>query len=276
MLGYSNLLGMWVIPSNLSDPFFFEAAGHRLRTQWIGAPEAATHGAVVFLHEGLGSIPQWKGFPEAVCRATGRRGLVYERWGFGGSERLVLPRPRDYLNIEAETVLPEVLDVCGIARPILIGHSDGASIALLFAAAFPERAAGCVSMAAHAFVEDITLAGIRGVVARWESGDIRGYLERYHGDNTDTAFLGWAETWLRPDFRDWAMVDCLPRVTCPVLVMQGEDDEYGSAAQVEAIAAGVSGRAEAVLLPGCGHSPHLQARETVLSRITAFLADLPA
>jgi len=257
-----------------AEPFFIEAAGHRLRAQWIGAPEAAPGGTLVFLHEGLGSIPQWRDFPEAVCRAAGRRGLVFERWGFGGSDRLVLPRPRDYLNIEAEEVLPEVLDACGIARPILIGHSDGASIALLFAAAFPERAAACISMAAHVFVEDVTLAGIRGVVARWESGDLRARLARYHGDNTDTVFRGWAETWLRPDFRDWAMVDRLPRVTCPVLVMQGEDDEHGSAAQVDAIASGTAGRADAVLLPDCGHSPHLQARDAVLARISAFLTDL--
>ena len=255
-----------------ADPFFVEAAGHRLRAQWIGAPDATTEGTLVFLHEGLGSIPQWKGFPDAVCRASGRRGLVYERWGFGGSDRLVLPRPLNYMSIEAEEGLPEVLDICGIARPILIGHSDGASIALLFAAAFPERAAACISMAAHVFVEDITLAGIRGVVVRWESGDLRDRLVRYHGDNTDTVFRGWAETWLRPGFRDWIMADRLPRVICPVLVMQGEDDEHGSASQVEAIAGGVSGPVEAVLIPNCGHSPHLQAREAVLSRITAFLA----
>jgi len=258
-----------------ADAFFVAAAGHRLRAQWVGDPGAAAEGALVFLHEGLGSIPQWKDFPEALCRATGRRGLVYERWGFGGSERLILPRPRDYLTGEAEAALPEVLDACGIARPVLVGHSDGASIALLFAAAFPERAAACVSLAAHVFVEDITITGIRGVVARWESGDLRGRLARYHGGNTETMFRGWAETWLRPDFRDWVMVDRLPRVTCPVLVMQGEDDEHGSAAQVTAIAAGVSGRAETALLPGCGHSPHLEAREIVLSRIAAFLAGLP-
>lgn len=258
-----------------ADSFFVGAGGHRLRAQWIGAPGAAPDGTLVFLHEGLGSIPQWKGFPEAVCQETGRRGLVYERWGFGGSEGLILPRPTNYLNIEAEQVLPEVLEACGLTRPILVGHSDGASIALLFAAAFPERAAACISMAAHVFVEDFTLAGIRDVVARWETGDLRARLARYHGDNTETVFRGWAETWLRPDFRDWTMIDRLPRVVCPVLALQGEDDEHGSATQVEAIAGGVSGPVEAALIPNCGHSPHLQAQAVVLARIAAFLAGLP-
>lgn len=257
-------------------PFFLEAAGHRLRARWVGAPDAAPDGALVFLHEGLGSIPQWQGFPEAVCRAVGARALVYERWGFGGSERLVLPRPIDYLYREAEETLPQVLAACGIERPILVGHSDGASIALLYAAAYPERPTACVSMAAHVFVEDVTIAGIRDVVTRWQDGDLRDRLMRYHGDNTETVFHGWADTWLRPDFRAWNMVDRLPRVVCPVLVMQGEDDEHGSAAQVEAIARGVSGPAETVLIPGCGHSPHLQARDAVLTRIAAFIAGLPA
>lgn len=257
-------------------PFFLEAAGHRLRACWVGAAEAAAGGNLVFLHEGLGSLAQWRDFPEAVCRTVGGRGLVYERWGFGGSERLALPRPTDYLHREAEEALPEVLAACDIDKPILIGHSDGASVALLYAAAYPERARACVSLAAHVFVEDVTIAGIRDVIARWDGGDLRDRLARYHGGNTEAMFRGWAETWLRPDFRAWDMVDHLPRIVCPVLVMQGEDDEHGSVAQVETIAKGVSGPVETLLIPGCGHSPHLQARDAVLARIADFVTGLGA
>ena len=259
----------------MSDqPFTIEAGGHRLRAQWVAGPAEAGATALVFLHEGLGSIGQWRGFPAELCRATGLPGLIYERWGFGGSDRLELPRPTDYLAVEAERALPEVLAACGIARPILVGHSDGGSIALLFASAFPKDVVACVSMAAHVFVEDVTIAGIREVVARWKAGDLKPRLAKYHGANTVTMFRGWAETWLRPDFRGWNIEDRLAAITCPLLVIQGEDDEHGSVAQVEAIAQGASGRAEAVMIPACGHSPHLEAGETVVSRIAVFVAAL--
>jgi pimeloyl-ACP methyl ester carboxylesterase len=257
-----------------SDAFFIEAAGRRLRAQWIGGPAEDTRPVLVFLHEGLGGIGQWRGVPEELCRLAGLRGLVYERWGFGESERLILPRPSDYMTHEAEQALPEVLEVCGITRPILIGHSDGGSIALLHAAAHPENTKACVSIAAHVFVEEITLKGIRGVVAHWESGDLKPRLARYHGDNTETMFRGWAETWLRPDFRDWTIEAHLPAVACPLLVMQGERDEHATLAQVEAIAHGVSGPVETCIVPGCAHSPHLEAREDVLARMARFIAAL--
>jgi pimeloyl-ACP methyl ester carboxylesterase len=197
------------------------AAGHRLRAQWLGGPRAPDGRALVFLHQGLGSIPQWRGFPAALCQATGLPGLAYERWGFGGSEALVLPRPADHLDVEAERALPEVLGACAIARPVLIGHSDGGTIALLHAAAFPDRVAACITEAAHVFVEDIGRQAIRGVMARWQSGDLRARLAKYHGPNTEAMFRGWAETWLGPEFRDWTMEARLPAITCPTLVIQG-------------------------------------------------------
>ncbi len=254
------------------DSFFVAAAGHRLRAQRLGRPADAATPTLVFLHEGLGGIGQWRGVPEDLCRATGLPGLVYERWGFGQSDPLALPRPKDYMTIEAEQALPEILAACGIARPVLVGHSDGGSIALLHAAAFPRRVAACVTIAAHVFVEDETIAGIRAVVARWDGGDLKPRLARYHGDNTETMFRGWAETWLRPDFRNWNIVACLPRIICPTLVIQGENDEHATLAQVEAIARGVAGACETYIAPDCGHSPHLEARTPVLACIGDFIS----
>ena len=226
------------------------AGGRRLAVRRIEAPADARDPAaptLVFLHEGLGSIAQWRDFPDALCRAVGLPGLVYERWGFGASEPLELPRPRDYLEREAERFLPDVLAACGIARPILIGHSDGGTIALLHAAAFPERPLAIVTEAAHVFVEEVTLTGVRAAAAQWEQGALKTGLWRYHGGQAESVFRGWAETWLRADFRDWSMVDRLGAITSPLLATQGADDEYGTAAQVEAIVAGVSGPATALM-----------------------------
>ena len=257
---------------------FFDvtAAGHRLRAQWIGGAGAPGARSLVFLHQGLGSIPQWKGFPVALCRATGLAGLVYERWGFGGSETLALPRPANHLDLEAERVLPEVLEACAVTRPVLIGHSDGGTIALIHAAAFADRVAACLTEAAHVFVEATGREAIRAVMARWETGDLRARLARYHGPNTEAMFRGWAETWLRADFRDWNMEARLPAITCPTLAIQGADDAHGSRAQVEALARGVSGPVETWMVPNCGHSPHLEAREAVVARMAEFIAALPA
>ena len=256
------------------ERFQVSAGGRRLQAERLIPAAAGEAPALVFLHEGLGSISQWKDVPAALSRMTGCQALVYDRWGFGGSEALVLPRPRDYLEIEATEALPEVLAACGIDRPILIGHSDGGSIALLYAAAFPEKVTACVTEAAHVFVEEVTLAGIREAAELWRTTDLKARLAKYHGANTENVFRGWVETWLRPDFRDWNIVGRLASIACPLLVIQGEDDEYGTAAQVDAIVAGSSGPATPLIIPGCAHIPHHQARESVLDAIARFLATL--
>ncbi|MHA1151584.1 MAG: alpha/beta fold hydrolase [Alphaproteobacteria bacterium] len=255
--------------------FHVNAAGHRLRAQWIGGPVTTEQKVLVFLHEGLGSIPQWKGFPAALCRATGLPGLVYERWGYGGSEAGVLPRPKDFMEREAEEALPEVLAACGVTRSVLIGHSDGGTIALLHAAAFPERAEACVTLAAHVFIEDVTRSGLKAAVARWEAGDLRDRLARYHGAGTEAMFRGWAETWLDPELRDWNVEHRMPAITCPVLVIQGVDDAHGTPAQVAAIAKRVSGPVETWMIPDCGHRPHIEQPNPVRARITEFIEGLP-
>jgi pimeloyl-ACP methyl ester carboxylesterase len=249
------------------------AAGHRLRVARIGRPDAGDRApTLVFLHEGLGSILHWRDVPQVLAAATGLRALAYDRWGFGGSDPLVLPRPDDYLEREAHEALPELLAACGVGEHILIGHSDGGTIALLYAARRPPGLLGLVAEAAHVFVEDCTIAGIERAAAAWRDTDLPRRLARYHGDKAESVFRGWAETWLRPSFRGWTMTDRLPAIGCPALVIQGADDEYGTTAQVEAIAAGMSGPAETLVVPGCGHTPHLEARDVVLPAIARFVA----
>ncbi len=249
-----------------------QAAGHRLHAERLLPSHANPGPTVVFLHEGLGSIGQWRDFPAQLCALAGLPGLVYERWGFGRSDPLTGPRPKDYLHREAQDSLPDVLAACGIADPpILFGHSDGGSIALLFAAAYPDRTLAVISEAAHVFVEEVCLVGIRVARTAYEQGDLRKGLHRYHGTNTDIMFRGWCDTWLRSDFRDWNIERELHQIACPTLVIQGADDEYGTRAQVDTIAAGISGPTEISWLPGCAHVPHHQARELVLATTARFI-----
>lgn len=243
----------------------------RLAAKRITAPGSAGP-VLVFLHEALGSIGQWKGLPEELSAASGLPALAYERQGHGRSTPLRLPRPGDYLRHEAEVVLPAVLEACGIARPVLFGHSDGATIALRFAAAFPGRPAACIALAPHVMVEEMTLAGIRAAAADPGAAEIRRRLSRYHGDNTEVLWRAWTETWLAPGFEGCELRDALPRIACSTLVVQGNDDAYGSSDQVALIAGGVSGPVETLLLPGCGHQPHLERREELITAAAGFLA----
>jgi pimeloyl-ACP methyl ester carboxylesterase len=228
----------------------------------------------VFLHEGLGSITQWRGFPLALASATGLPALVYDRRGYGKSEPWARPPGTAFLETEAFEQLPELLAACGIEAPILVGHSDGATIALLFASRFPGQALGVVSEAAHPFVEAQTIQGIWRTLRAFETTRLREQLRAHHGTKADTLFRGWSNIWLAPAFRDWTMVHLLPAITCPVLAIQGEEDEYGTPDQVRAILQGVSGPVEGLLLPGCAHAPHHQARDQVLDAMTRFIGSL--
>ena len=257
--------------------FDLHAAGHRLHTERLSPLHAVAGPTLVFLHEGLGSIGQWRHFPAELCARTCLPGLVYERWGYGQSEPLTGPRPDDYLEREARDSLPEVLAVCDITEPpILFGHSDGASIALLFAAAYPTRTRAVISEAGHISVEDVCLAGIRLAVATYEQGPLRDGLRRYHGANTEAMFRGWGDTWLRPERRTWNVEAALSRIVCPTLIIQGVDDEYATRTQVDAIVAGVAGPSEILWLPACGHVPHFQVREAVLDAVAHFIGGVCA
>jgi pimeloyl-ACP methyl ester carboxylesterase len=229
---------------------------------------------LVFLHEGLGSQGLWRDFPDRVAAATGLPALVYSRRGYGQSDRAHLPRPASYLHDEALVTLPKVLRALHIRRPILVGHSDGASIALIFAAS-PEGAGtlGVVAMAPHVLVEEETLAGIRRAVDQWAMGDLGHRLARHHRD-VDGAFTGWAGTWLRPDFRDWDITGLLPNITVPTLVIQGDNDEYATNRQYDLIRDGVSGPVEVLVPKNCGHSPWREKPDETLAVVAAFVTRL--
>jgi pimeloyl-ACP methyl ester carboxylesterase len=259
------------------DTISIYAARHRLCAEFIRPYDSVTKSArpaLVFLHEGLGSIGQWRDFPEKLCAATGCPVLVYDRWGHGGSDPLTEPRKPDYLHDEALISLPEILEQCGLEKPVLIGHSDGGSIALIFAGAYPQRVTGIVTEAAHVFVEDVTVEGIKRAVETYETTDLKERLARFHGHHTESIFRGWADIWLSPGFRDWNIEEYLPDIACPLLVIQGKDDEYGTPAQVEAIVCKVRGPSRSMLIDDCGHVPHLQARERVFSEMVNFISGL--
>jgi len=242
------------------------AAGRALEYQWIEGAGPT----LVFLHEGLGSIAQWREFPARVAKATGCRALVYDRYGYGNSDVLKEDRVGvDFMHREALDFLPEILSQLKIHKPLLIGHSDGASIALIHAGAgHPVR--GIAALAPHVFVEEPGLTSIRNLKHEFETTYLPERLDRYHRDARRTFHL-WADAWLDPAFRKWNIEEYLPRIRCPLLAIQGADDEYGSMAQLDAIARQVGGSCELLKLPGCGHSPFRDQPERVLEAIVGFV-----
>ena len=237
---------------------------------WIEAGPARR--VLVFLHEGLGSVAMWKDFPARLCDTLGMRGLVYSRPGYGKST----PRasgerwPVDFMTRHAVEVLPALLAALHVpARPWLFGHSDGASIALLFAAAFPAAPAGVVALAPHLFVEEVSVRSIDAARAAYLETGLRSRLARYH-DEPDSAFFGWNDIWLDPAFRTWNIEREMERIRCPVLAIQGEDDEYGTMAQVDRLAQRVP-QARLVKLAQCGHSPQRDQPDRVVHAVVSFV-----
>ncbi len=236
---------------------------------------------LVFLHDGLGSIGQWKDLPETLSEETDLPALVYDRHGHGGATPLTHARDKNYMQEEAFEVLPELLEKLEVREPIVsIGHSDGGSIALLHGAHAPRKVASIVSIAAHVFVEQVTIDGIRNTVREFENGRLREHLKQYHTRNTDPMFYGWSNLWLSEAFQDWNIEKDIEGVTAPTLLIQGEEDPYGSWEQVEAIAKAISGEKETFPVPGAGHQPHLpgaghqphhEKPEEVTQKIVRFL-----
>ena len=246
-----------------------EIDGLRLEYRTIGEGSGP---ALVFLHEGLGSMGLWRDFPDEVAAATGHRGLVYSRAGHGRSDPLRERRTPDFMHHEARVVLPRLLDELGVVEPILIGHSDGASIALIHTGA-GHPVSGLILLAPHVFVEPESIKGIEAARVRFETTDLAERMARYHLDPNAT-FRGWNDIWLDPAFRDWNIEDSLPGVKCSTLLIQGLDDEYGTLAQLDAIEKGLAGPSERLVLEDCGHSPHLAQPDAVLRATTRFVSEI--
>ena len=250
---------------NLSD--FVNVCGRKLEYRRIAA--AAEGPSLVFLHEGLGSIGQWRDFPARIADLTGLPAIVYARYGYGQSDVLAEPLGVDFMHREALETLPALLRELRVERPILIGHSDGASIALIYAGAGHALRA-LVALAPHVFVEDISIEGIVAAKRTFETTDLPQRLARHHRDPAKT-FYGWNDVWLAPAFRSWNIERFLPAIECPLLAVQGYGDEYGSMAQLDAIARQASGPVELLKLEDCGHSPHRDQPEAVVKAVADFV-----
>jgi pimeloyl-ACP methyl ester carboxylesterase len=238
-----------------------------IEVAWWGPRSALT--PVVLLHEGLGSVSLWRDFPEALAAETGRRVMAYSRFGHGNSDPPAEPHTVQFMHDEAQ-LLPAVLDAAGLARAHLLGHSDGGSIALIFAAQHPARAETLLLEAPHVFVEDLSVSSITRTTAAYCDTELRARLARHHR-HVDLMFAGWSDVWLNPAFRTWNLERFLPAIDCPVLLIQGEQDEYGTLEQIDTIEQQVRGPVERHVLPRCGHSPHRDQRDQVLSAMTTFL-----
>ena len=255
---------------SISSSGFTTVDGCRLEYEWHG-PLPSKAPTIVFLHEGLGAISRWRDFPAAVSGRLGYGALVYNRRGYGRSDPLAPPLSQDFMHREALEVLPRLIEVFDIDRPVLCGHSDGGSIALIYAGSRLAPPIALILEAPHVFVEDVTVTSIADIRNSYRSSGLRNRLERHHGANVDLLFESWTDVWLSDRFRDWTIEEYLPRITCPTLVIQGRDDEYGTLKQVQAISAGVPGTIETLLLDRCGHTPHIDRGEEVAAATVRFL-----
>jgi pimeloyl-ACP methyl ester carboxylesterase len=255
-----------MVGQRTSDRSVLVVDDRHLEYRIVGRGAAPT---LVFLHEGLGSMDLWRGYPDDVVAATGREGLVYSREGHGWSDPVRAPRSADFMEHEALAVLPQVLDRLEMTSPILIGHSDGASIALIYAGA-GHRVTGLVLLAPHVFVEPESIAGIETAREKFETTDLPERMGRYHRDPRST-FRAWNDVWLDPAFRSWNIESSLPGIECPTLLIQGRDDEYGTLAQLDVIERGVTGPVSRLVLDDCGHSPHLAQLAPVLEATARFI-----
>jgi pimeloyl-ACP methyl ester carboxylesterase len=240
-----------------------------LRVRHLKQASGEGQPSIVFLHEALGCIELWKNFPNLVAEATGLNVVIYERQGHGESSPLDLPRPLDYLEIEAQEYLPQLLKQLGIKCPILIGHSDGATIALIYAALYPVSMV--LTAAAHVLVEDFTIKGVGLAAQDYHKNNIGEKLAKYHGAKAHDLFWAWADTWLNPAFRGWSTAHLLPVIEVPVLLVQGKEDEFATLDQIDLIAEGIGSQAPIVVLENCGHSPHIQAKDKFLEALCAFI-----
>jgi pimeloyl-ACP methyl ester carboxylesterase len=259
--------------TTLQPAGFLRIGAHDLEYRMIGpAPSEAP--TIVMLHEGLGSAALWGDFPQSLQAATGMGVLVYSRAGYGASTSVTLPRPLDYMSREALDVLPALLDAIGFERGVLLGHSDGASIAAIYAgAAGDHRVRGVVLIAPHFIVEEISLASIAEIRKTYETTDLRSKLARWH-QNVDNAFYGWNDAWLDPDFRRWDISDYLAYIRVPVAILQGADDQYGTIRQIEIAKEECYCPVDVTVIADAGHSPHREMPRLTLETISEFTKNI--
>jgi pimeloyl-ACP methyl ester carboxylesterase len=253
----------------LAPAGFLRIGATDLEYRMIGpAPDEAP--TIVMLHEGLGSAGQWGDFPDRLQAATGAGVLAYSRAGYGASTPVELPRPLDYMHIEALEILPELLDEIGFRRGLLLGHSDGASIAAIYAGGVQDhRIRGVAMIAPHFVVEDISVTSIAEIKRVYEITNLRSKLKRWHRD-VDNAFYGWNAAWLDPKFRDWDISEYLAYIRIPIAILQGAEDEYGTIRQIEIAQEECYCPVDVTIVPGAGHSPHREAPEATLNAISEF------
>lgn len=255
--------------TTLAPTGFLRIGDADLEYRLIG-PQPADAPVIVMLHEGLGSAGLWGDFPDRLQAATGLGVLAYSRAGYGASTRVKLPRPLDYMHVEALDVLPKLLDMIGFRRGLLLGHSDGASIAAIYAGAHQDhRIQGVVLIAPHFIVEDISVASIAEIRTAYETTDLKPKLARWHKD-VDNAFYGWNSAWLDPKFRDWDISEYLAYIRVPVAIVQGADDRYGTIRQIEIAQQECYCPVDVAVLAGAGHSPHREAPAVTLDTISDF------
>jgi len=258
----------------MSKQSYLTIDGKRIEIAWHGPPpdEAMT---LVFLHEGLGCAEMWHEFPAKLAAATGCGALAYSRLGYGRSDPCDLPRPVEFMHHEGLQVLPKIIEAAQIEACILIGHSDGGSIGLIYAGGTPATPLkGLVTLAAHVFCENVTIRSIRAARERFLDADLKPKLAKYHGENVDCAFWGWNDVWLLPDFIYWNIEAYLPKIQVPLLVIQGEDDPYGTLTQVDAIVNQAGEKNDTLILSNAGHAPHVDRERVTLEAIKHFILKL--
>ncbi|OUR77022.1 alpha/beta hydrolase [Alphaproteobacteria bacterium 46_93_T64] len=243
--------------------------GVQLEGKCLG-PSPADTDTIVLLHEGLGSVELWRDFPEKLAAETGFGVFVYSRQGYGRSDPIKLPRPLSYMNVEGEQVLPMVLDEIGLKSGFLLGHSDGGSIAAIYAACHQDDRLKAISLIApHFFSEPISTAAIRKVSDKYERSDLRQKLSKYHAD-VDGAFRGWCDSWLDPEFAHWNIEDFISNIRVPVLAVQGREDEYGTLKQMETLQVEINSPLQIEVFDKCGHSPHLEYPDRLIPLLSCF------
>lgn len=259
--------GIWAIPSKGK----IDVGGVQLEfSRWGPAPDIAP--TLIFLHEGLGCVEQWRDLPEQLAAATGFGVLAYSRAGHGGSDPITLPRPLNFLTREALDIVGPLLDKAEVRQVILFGHSDGATIATIYAGSVSDlRVRGLILIAPHFFTEPTGLVAISAAKQAYEKGDLKSKLARYH-QNPDIAFYGWHDVWTHPNFENWNVADAIDHLRIPVLAIQGDDDPYGTIAQISEIEERIYSPVETLILEGCGHAPHVERAEETASAITEFCA----